>query len=107
MLRLLHSSSSLEHPGGDEMSFRWSTFIALLLYAAQSHADEPAAPQPAPGPRQGAAETVQEGNVELWLQHYQRERGEKWPQFTQVEPNAADERSADPPNAGEPAPTAR
>jgi hypothetical protein len=92
------------------MSFRWSTLIALLLCAAQAHADEPAAPQPESGQRQGAAETVQEGNVDQWLQHYQRERGDNWPQSTQIKPNTdadADERSADPPNAGERASTAR
>jgi len=92
------------------MSFRWSTLIALLLCAVQAHGEKPAAPQPAPGDRQGAAETVQEGNVDRWLQHYQRERGAKWPQSTQDEPDTGadpDDQAADPPNAREPAPTAR
>jgi len=33
---------------------------------------------PAAERRPDAAEAVQEGNVEQWLQHYQRERGPEW-----------------------------
>jgi len=92
------------------MSIRCRVSIAVLLCAAQAHADEPAAPQPEPGHRQGAAETVQEGNVDQWLQHYQRERGDNWPQPRQVKPNAGaepDERAANSSNAAGPALPAR
>ena len=44
--------------------------------------------------RPDAVEVVQEGNVELWLQHYQRERGEEW--------ERASERKADSPSLSSP-----
>lgn len=35
--------------------------------------------EPAAERRPDAAQAVQEGNVNQWLEHYQRERGAAWP----------------------------
>jgi len=92
------------------MPIRWMMPVALLLCAVPAHSEHAARTDAAD--RQGAAEAVQEGNVDQWLQHYQRERGEHWPQSRQVESkaNAAadpDRATADPSNAAEQAPTTR
>jgi len=52
-----------------------SLLVALVSAVQTGWSAEPAA---APSRRPDAAEAVQEGNVERWLQHYQRERGEEW-----------------------------
>jgi len=93
------------------MSIRWMMPVALLLCAVSAHS-EPAAPPSDAAARPGAAETVQEGSVDQWLQHYQRERGEHWPQSRQVESNADADADPDQPkapssNAAEQAPTTR
>ncbi len=43
--------------------------------------------------RPDAAEAVQEGNVEQWLQHYQRERAAEWERARAGAPDDADARS--------------
>lgn len=43
---------------------------------------------PAREPRPDAAQAVQEGNVEQWLQHYQRERGAEWERARTSAPSA-------------------
>ncbi len=53
----------------------WAVCL-VCCSSASGWASEPAGPPPEHRP--DAAEVVQEGNVELWLQHYQRERGEEW-----------------------------
>lgn len=52
----------------------WAACLATC--SAPGWAGDPATRPPEHRP--DAAEVVQEGNVELWLQHYQRERGEHW-----------------------------
>lgn len=50
-------------------------FLPLLVALASAAARAGAEDTP---PRRDAAETVKEGDVSQWLQHYQRERGEAW-----------------------------
>lgn len=48
--------------------------ISVSLLAQGVDMREPAAER-----RPDAAQAVQEGNVNQWLEHYQRERGAAWP----------------------------
>ncbi len=60
-----------------------------------------------PGRRPDAAQAVQEGNVELWLQHYHRERGAAWERAGRPNASTAADAPESLPSAGEGTPPER
>jgi len=74
-----------------------ATITVLCASGAPASAAEPAAS--AGERRPDAAQAVQEGNVDQWVQHYQRERGHEWERARQrpepVAPGAAGAQETD------------